>query len=486
MLKKYLSICKKINHAMELFFESWTRYVIKHTTLIMAVSLFIVLGFAAGFARLEERNQTSRLYYPQNTEAWNELDATETSFNHYIFNNNFMLLFPNKDSKNKTVSYNNVVRDDILKFALEVHNEIIKASTTYNGKIITLRHICVMVNNQCLYANALEVFNYNRSKINNSGAVLKTAYSDISKVLHGGRNFMSLTPELFGRFDVSSDKLTATAIRFVYRTHWGKTLELYKRNIAISKVMEDVYKKYKTIADNKGFQLQYETERTGDDEGDKISGANVVLGGIAITLMLTLCSLLTIRLRDPVGGHLLLSIGGIFSIIIGIGGAFGLVALSGQPYVAFLGVLPFLTLAVGIDDMFIIIDEVDSLNSSITGTERLVIAIKHVGASITMTSVTDIIAFIITATSDLPSIRWFCIYAAVSITFTYLMMISFFLCLFSYDIKRIEKGKRDIVPCLIVTGRTIDPWGQRVVTVSEKVCGFSSVFLFQYISFSLL
>ena len=180
-----------------------------------------------------------------------------------------MLMFPNKDSKNKTVSYNNVVRDDILKFALEVHNEIINVSTTYNGKIITLRDICVMVNNQCLYANALEVFNYNINKINDSGAVLKTVYTDISKVLHGGKNLMSLMPEIFGRFNVSSDKLTATAIRFVYRTHWGKTLELYKRNIAISKVMEDVYRKYKTIADNKGFQLQYETERTVGDAADK-------------------------------------------------------------------------------------------------------------------------------------------------------------------------------------------------------------------------
>ena len=226
--------------------------------------------------------------------------------------------------------------------------------------------------------------------------------------------------------------------------------------------------------------MQYETERTGDDEVDKSSGGNIILGVIAITLMLTLCSLLTIRLRDPVGGHFIISIAGIWCVIIGIGGAFGLVALSGQPYVAFIGLLPFLVLAVGVDDIFIIIDEVDSLNPSITGPERLVTAVKHAGPFITMTSITDIIAFIITATSDLPSIRWFCIYAAVTIAFTYLMIISLFLCLFVYDIKRIEKGRRDIIPCLIVTDRTVDPWGQRVVAVAEKVCGFSSFVVSKY------
>ena len=104
---------------MERIFESWARYIIMHTALIVAVSLFIALGFLAGFARFETRNQAALLYYPQHSEAWNELDATEKSFNHYIFNNNFMLMFPTKDSKNKTVSYNNVVRDDILKFALD-------------------------------------------------------------------------------------------------------------------------------------------------------------------------------------------------------------------------------------------------------------------------------------------------------------------------------------------------------------------------------
>ena len=81
MRKKYLyhkvRIFRKLNHSMERFFESWTRYIIKNTALVMAVSLFIALGFLAGFARFEKRNQPARLYYPQNSEAWNELDATE-------------------------------------------------------------------------------------------------------------------------------------------------------------------------------------------------------------------------------------------------------------------------------------------------------------------------------------------------------------------------------------------------------------------------
>ena len=51
-----------------------------------------------------------------------------------------------------------------------------------------------------------------------------------------------------------------------------------------------------------------------------------------------------------------LGFAGIGCITLGIGSGFGLVMLTGQYYVAFVGTLPFLVLGVGIDDMFIIVD----------------------------------------------------------------------------------------------------------------------------------
>ena len=47
---------------------------------------------------------------------------------------------------------------------------------------------------------------------------------------------------------------------------------------------------------------------------------------------------------------------GVGCIAFGIGSGFGLVMLTGQYYVAFVGTLPFLVLGVGIDDMFIMLD----------------------------------------------------------------------------------------------------------------------------------
>ena len=470
MWRIWIRFCLKFNRSMERFFEVWTRFLCRNTVSVITITLLIGFGLLAGFMHFEKRSQAIRLYYPQYSPAWEELEKTEKYFNNYVISTNFMLTVTSKDGDKTSPSYSNAVRDDLFRYALQVHKEIINVSTVYDGKKLTFKNLCIMSNNRCIYANALEVFDYNISKIKDVGTVLKAAYLNTTRMLQGGRNLQFMMPELFGRYNVSGDKITATAVRFVYRTHFGKTLKLYNRNKAIGKLLQDIFHKHVNIAKTKGFQIVYDTESSVDDSVDENSGGNIVLVVTAIILMLTLCSLLTIGFRDPIAGHFLMSIAGICSVIIGTAGGFGIVMLSGQPYVAFAGVLPFLVLAVGVDNMFIVMDEVDKVDPSITGPERLVTAIKHVGATITMTSMTNIVAFFVTASSDLPAVRLFCIYAAVSITFTYLMMLSFFLCLFVYDIKRIENGRRDFIACLADTKRMINPWGKRYVTFSEKVC----------------
>ena len=42
--------------------------------------------------------------------------------------------------------------------------------------------------------------------------------------------------------------------------------------------------------------------------------------------------------------------------------------------------------------------------------------------------------------------RYFCIYAALTVTFTYLMIITYFVAVMYFDLKRIQSGRRDCLP----------------------------------------
>ena len=64
--------------------------------------------------------------------------------------------------------------------------------------------------------------------------------------------------------------------------------------------------------------------------------------------------------------------------------------------------LPFLLLGIGVDDMFVIVQAVENLSASerkLPIDQRVGKAMRHAGVSITVTSVTDMAAFLIGSTS---------------------------------------------------------------------------------------
>lgn len=80
--------------------------------------------------------------------------------------------------------------------------------------------------------------------------------------------------------------------------------------------------------------------------------------------------------------------------------------------------------------------------------ERIGLAMKHSGVAITITSVTDLMAFGIGATSVIPALANFCFYAALGIFAVFLNMISFFLGWLVIDQQRID-AKRDGMLCCL-------------------------------------
>jgi hypothetical protein len=72
--------------------------------------------------------------------------------------------------------------------------------------------------------------------------------------------------------------------------------------------------------------------------------------------------------------------------------------------------VPFLILGVGINDMFIIYAAFSHTKESKSTEERISEALRKSGTSVTITSVTDFIAFLIGLTSDFKSVQIFCVY----------------------------------------------------------------------------
>ena len=81
-------------------------------------------------------------------------------------------------------------------------------------------------------------------------------------------------------------------------------------------------------------------------------------------------------------------------------------------------------------------------------TKRCGRALARAGASITVTSMTDLVAFGISSSSSLPALASFCAYAAISIFFLWLFASTFFTATLVFDERRQRDNRRECLCCL--------------------------------------
>ncbi|XP_053603222.1 NPC intracellular cholesterol transporter 1 homolog 1b-like [Plodia interpunctella] len=112
--------------------------------------------------------------------------------------------------------------------------------------------------------------------------------------------------------------------------------------------------------------------------------------------------------------------------------------------------LPFLLMGLGVDDMFVIsacwrnLTEAEQKKSL---PDKVGLMLEHAGVSIVITSFTDIVALLIGAITILPSLKSFCLYAAVGVFFIFCFTVTFYVAVFTLDIRRIEDNRNGVFFC---------------------------------------
>ncbi|TRY67572.1 hypothetical protein TCAL_07820 [Tigriopus californicus] len=156
--------------------------------------------------------------------------------------------------------------------------------------------------------------------------------------------------------------------------------------------------------------------------------------------------------------------GGIFSVAMGLGIAFGITSAIGLPYTPIHGILPFLALGIGIDDMFVIVQCWYNLSPEEQKRglkEKIGLTMQHAGVAITVTSLTDVFAFGVGAVTILPGLQTFCVTCAIAIASIYILQASWFAALLSLDERRIRARRDGLAPCIKYRNWTPMAWSQK-------------------------
>ena len=173
--------------------------------------------------------------------------------------------------------------------------------------------------------------------------------------------------------------------------------------------------------------------------------------GIGYIIVLAFVQTMLSQRIDCISHRFLLSMVGISCVAMGVIVSYGVGGAVGLKHYPPHTVLPFLFLGFGIDDMFVIVQCWNNLSREellSTRHEKFGYTMKRAGVAITITTVTDVVAFGIGSMTEVPALKSFCIFACTGMFAIYFFQTTMFVAAMSLDQRRIDARRNGCIPCL--------------------------------------
>ncbi|XP_011312256.1 Niemann-Pick C1 protein isoform X2 [Fopius arisanus] len=174
--------------------------------------------------------------------------------------------------------------------------------------------------------------------------------------------------------------------------------------------------------------------------------------------------------RLLIDSKITLGLGGVLIVLTSVICSVGLFGFIGLPAtLIIIEVIPFLVLAVGVDNVFILVQthqrEGRRPNESIP--EHIGRTLGQVGPSMLLTSVSESCCFFLGGLSDMPAVKAFALYAGMALLFDFLLQITCFVSLLTLDTLRHSGNRFDI--CCWIRGSKKDSGEEFVDGVLYKI-----------------
>ncbi|KAK4636528.1 NPC intracellular sterol transporter 1-related protein 1 [Fulvia fulva] len=217
-------------------------------------------------------------------------------------------------------------------------------------------------------------------------------------------------------------------------------------------------------AAERGLRLSFNTEISLEQELNKNTNTDAKIVVISYIVMFIYASLalgsttvtVSTILRNPVGAlvqsKFMLGIVGILIVLMSVVASVGIFAAAGVKATLIIAeVIPFLVLAVGVDNIFLIVHEFERVNISHADepvSERIARALGRMGPSILLSASTETVAFALGAAVGMPAVRNFAAYAAGAVFINAVLQVTMFVSVLSLNQQRVEDGRLDCIPCV--------------------------------------
>jgi Niemann-Pick C1 protein len=219
-------------------------------------------------------------------------------------------------------------------------------------------------------------------------------------------------------------------------------------------------------AKERGLRLSFNTERSLEEELNQNANTDAKIVAVSYVVMFIYASLalgsgtVTFRslLNKPMTAltqsKFTLGVVGILIVLMSVLASVGFFSAVGIKVTLIIAeVIPFLVLAVGVDNIFLIVHEFERINLSHPDDEideRVAKALGRMGPSILLSASTETVAFAMGAFVGMPAVKNFAAYAAGAVFVNAVLQVTMFVSVLALNQRRVESLRADCFPCIIV------------------------------------
>ncbi|XP_001355048.3 NPC intracellular cholesterol transporter 1 homolog 1b [Drosophila pseudoobscura] len=486
-------------------FRAWGTFCAKHPVLVLALCSWAIAGISYGIRYMSITTDPVELWAGDESQTRLEKDYFDQHFGPFYRTNQIFIKAINQtnfthEAVSGLLSFGPAFEYGFLKEVFELQEDIMKlglaegegldkicyAPVLLAGQTATVDD-CVIQSIYGYFQHDMDVFS--NSYVDNSGYTINylNKLEDCLRVPmledcfgpYGGPIEPGIAVGGMPKVAVGEDPdyMMATGLVLTFLGKNQNDDSKLEPNKKWEKLFVDYLKEYRSDR----LDIAFMAERSIQDAIVELSEGEVSTVVISYVVMFVYVAIALGRIRSCRGflleSRIMLAIGGIVIVLASVACSLGFWGyLDVTTTMLAIEVIPFLVLAVGVDNIFIMVHTFQRLDHSRFETTHEAIgeALGQVGPSILQTAGSEFACFAIGALSDMPAVKTFAMYAAAAILFDFLLQITAFVALMAIDQRRVLDGRLDML-CCVQTKKKPEP--QDVGLLEKMFKNFYSPFL---------
>ncbi|GIZ00033.1 NPC intracellular cholesterol transporter 1 [Caerostris extrusa] len=459
-----------IERHLEENFCRWGTYVAEHPLPIMILSLVVSFILASGLLfRFSVTTDPVDLWVSRSSQARQDMEYFNKHFEPFYRVEQMIVTPKNKSSfvhtikeksQLKTYTWGPIFHRDFLLEVLELQLAAEHLVAKNKNKTITLPDICLAplapMNKNCAVQSIFGYYQNQKSLLEDQSFDYLGHFKDCAGSIGEMKCFapyggpLQSTEVALGGFQNSEyQSATALIITIPVVNHYDP--ELNKDALEWEKVFVEFLKNYKS----ENITVAFKAERSVEDELERGSHSDIVTVAISYIIMFVYIAVALGEVNTCksmlVDSKISLGFAGVFIVIVSVLSSLGIFCFAGVPAtLIIIEVIPFLVLAVGVDNIFILVQafQRDERLPDEAVSKQIGRVVGQVAPSMMLSSLSMSSCFFIGALTDMPAVKLFALYAGVALLINFFLQMTCFLCLFTLDVKRQENHRLDLFCCI--------------------------------------